>query len=486
LRERHRATLDARRAHVAALSEASPCNFQHQHLLLSAEIARIEGRHGEARELYDQAIESARLNEFTHIEAIACELTGKYYIDRRNERLAGVYLSTAHESYVRWGAMAKANALAEQWPWLGKHSAHTEGQPADPQGGAAGLDAIAVVRAAQAIAGEFDLDQLLDRLLRTVLEAGGADRGALILANQDELRVEAIMTVDPDTSRVALSLPLASSSEVATSIIHYVARTRQPVVLDDAARDERFAADPYLRASATRSLLCVSLVQKDRLVGVLHLENRRAPNAFSPQHIEVLKALSSQAAIALQNASLLSETRRQTEQLRAMNERLERELMERSRAEEERLRIEVERTGLQQAIIEMQRARLAELSTPLIPISDDIMVMPLIGTMDAGRAEEMLRVALDGTQMRSAKTVILDITGVKVVDTQVAATLLRTVEALRLLGAETVITGVRGDVAQELIRLDIDFPAKVKTKGTLQAGINHALGTAFGRRGAAR
>jgi anti-anti-sigma regulatory factor len=75
---------------------------------------------------------------------------------------------------------------------------------------------------------------------------------------------------------------------------------------------------------------------------------------------------------------------------------------------------------------------------------------------------------------------------VKVVDTQVAATLLRTVEALRLLGAETVITGVRGDVAQELIRLDIDFPAKVKTKGTLQAGINHALGTAFGRRGAAR
>jgi anti-anti-sigma factor len=116
---------------------------------------------------------------------------------------------------------------------------------------------------------------------------------------------------------------------------------------------------------------------------------------------------------------------------------------------------------------------LAELSTPLIPITDEIMVMPLIGTMDAERAQQVLETALHGAQARRAGIVIIDITGVRIVDSSVAATLRRAASALRMLGAEVVITGIRWAVAETLVELDLDFAGTV-TRGTLQSGIAYA------------
>jgi rsbT co-antagonist protein RsbR len=133
-----------------------------------------------------------------------------------------------------------------------------------------------------------------------------------------------------------------------------------------------------------------------------------------------------------------------------------------------------ERRRLQEELIRAQGAALAELSTPLIPISDRVVVMPLIGTLDSARAQRVLETLLGGVSDRGAEVAILDITGVAVVDTAVAAALLRAAKAVRLLGAEVVLTGIRPEVAQALVGLGVEL-GDIVTRSTLQSGIAFAM-----------
>ncbi|MBZ5710512.1 STAS domain-containing protein [Nannocystis pusilla] len=137
-------------------------------------------------------------------------------------------------------------------------------------------------------------------------------------------------------------------------------------------------------------------------------------------------------------------------------------------------RAEEERRQLQDEVIRTQAAMLADLSTPLIPISDDVVVMPLIGTVDENRANQVLESLLAGVSARGAKVAILDITGVAAVDAAVAEGLLRAARAVRLLGAEVVLTGIRAEVAQALVGLGVDL-GNIVTRGTLQSGIAFAM-----------
>lgn len=140
----------------------------------------------------------------------------------------------------------------------------------------------------------------------------------------------------------------------------------------------------------------------------------------------------------------------------------------------ERKRAEQERAAMLQQVIDAQRDAIRELSTPIIPITDSAMIMPLIGTIDSSRAQQVLETLLEGVAQHRATVVILDITGVLVVDTQVASALIRAAQAVKLLGAQVVITGIRPDVAQTLVHLGADLSGIV-TRGTLQAGIGYAL-----------
>jgi len=127
-----------------------------------------------------------------------------------------------------------------------------------------------------------------------------------------------------------------------------------------------------------------------------------------------------------------------------------------------------------QAVIEAQAAALAELSTPLIPVTDAIVVLPLIGVLDSQRMQQVMDVLLRGVNERRARTVILDITGVAIVDSQVADALVRAARAAQLLGARVIFTGVRRDVAQALVALQADLGGVV-TRATVQSGIAFAM-----------
>jgi rsbT co-antagonist protein RsbR len=140
----------------------------------------------------------------------------------------------------------------------------------------------------------------------------------------------------------------------------------------------------------------------------------------------------------------------------------------------ERKEAEVEQQRLQDEIVRAQERALAELSTPLIPITDEIVVIPLIGNIDGPRTEQFQRALLTGLENMRARTAIVDVTGVPVVDEHVANALLQAAQAARLLGADVVLTGIRPQVAQTLVGLGVNMRGIV-TQTTLQNGIAHAL-----------
>lgn len=132
------------------------------------------------------------------------------------------------------------------------------------------------------------------------------------------------------------------------------------------------------------------------------------------------------------------------------------------------------RARLQAELIETQQSVIRELSTPLIPIADDVLIMPLIGSIDTARAQAILETLLAGIAAQRAQTAILDITGVATIDTQVASALVGAAQAVRLLGARLMLTGIHPAIAQTLVHLGVDL-GDIATYGTLQAGIAAAL-----------
>jgi len=145
------------------------------------------------------------------------------------------------------------------------------------------------------------------------------------------------------------------------------------------------------------------------------------------------------------------------------------DITERKQAEEA-----IQRSSLQDALIAAQAAALAELSTPCIPVSDAVLVMPLIGTVDDRRMQQLMETLLHELSTRQAHVAIIDITGVAMVDTHVAQGLIRASQAAQLLGAQVVLTGIRPEVAQTLVGLGADLGGIV-TRSTLQDGIAYGI-----------
>jgi PAS domain S-box-containing protein len=301
--------LDAIAAHHELLqlwAANCPDNFENRAALVGAEIARIEGRDLDAERLYEEAIRSARANGFVHNEAIAYEVAARFYAGRGFEEFARVYLQKARNCYQRWGADGKVRQLEQLHPHLrdapvAASPTTTIGAPVEQ------LDVGTVLKAAQAVSGEIVLDKLIETLLRIAVEHAGAARGLLILFPGDEPRIAAEATTGRGQVEVTLRQTAVSPVELPESVLHYVARTRETVILDDALAQNPFSADEYLGQKHVRSILCLPLVKQSRLIGVLYLENNLASQVFTAARISVLEVLASQAAISLENAHLYND-----------------------------------------------------------------------------------------------------------------------------------------------------------------------------------
>ncbi|MGX9428278.1 ATP-binding sensor histidine kinase [Bradyrhizobium sp. LeoA1S1] len=278
-------------------------NFENRAALVGAEIARIDGRAFDAMKLYEQAILSAQANGFVHNEALAKELAARFYGACGFEQIAHLYLRNARDCYLRWGANGKVRQLDVMYP---RHRME-ELAPAPTSTIVASveqLDLATVIKVSQAISGEIVLENLLEMLMRTALEQAGAERGLLIFSHRAEQRIAAEATTDGDLVTVHLHDEDVAATVLPESVLHYVLRTRESVILDDASSHNPFSADPYIVESYLRSILCLPLINQGKLTGVLYLENNLAPRVFTPDRVALLKVLASQAAISLENSRL--------------------------------------------------------------------------------------------------------------------------------------------------------------------------------------
>ena len=182
---------------------------------------------------------------------------------------------------------------------------------------AEGFDLATAIKASQAISSEILVDKVVETLMAAALQHAGAERGLLILLRGQEVRIEAEATTQARSVNVRFRAAPAGSSDLPESLLRFVIRTREAVMLDDASAANPFAADRYVLENRPRSLMCLPLVRQAELVGMLYLENRLASNAFTPARIELLTLLASQAAISLQNARLYTDLRQSEETLRA-------------------------------------------------------------------------------------------------------------------------------------------------------------------------
>jgi predicted ATPase/signal transduction histidine kinase/CheY-like chemotaxis protein len=296
-------------------ADSYPPTFGHKHALVSAEIARLEGRDLDAMRSYEEAIRSARDHEFVQNEGLANELAGRFYAVRGFETIAYPYLRNARRCYFRWGALGKVRQLDQRYSWPREESAPYA--PTATIGAAVEqLDLNTVVKASQAVSGEIELGKLTETLLQIAVEHAGAERGLLILFSGDEARIEAEATTHGGVVEVTLRHAAVEPAELPESVLHTAIRTRESVILDDATVSEMFSADVYVKERRPRSVLCLPLVKQAKLVGALYLENNLTPGAFTPGRIVVLELLASQAGISLENAVLYADLQHAEENLR--------------------------------------------------------------------------------------------------------------------------------------------------------------------------
>jgi PAS domain S-box-containing protein len=317
--ERGRQHFEALTAHHSQLqiwAENCPENFETRAALVGAEIARIEGRELDAEHLYEQAIRTAQANGFVHNEALANELTARFYRARGFEKIANTYLRDAHYGYLRWGALGKVQQIDREYPLPREERtlspATTIETPVER------LDLGTVMKVSQAVSGEIVLEQLVQTLMLLAIEHAGAGRGLLILPYGEEYRIVAEARTGRDEVEVKLQQDLVTPSDLPDSLLRYVIRTQQSVILDDASVQNQFSNDEYVRVERPRSILCLPLVKQAKLVGVLYLENNLAPGVFTPTRITVLKLLASEAAISLENTRLYRELEEREAKIRRL------------------------------------------------------------------------------------------------------------------------------------------------------------------------
>ena len=338
----------------------APMNFQHKYELVEAERSRILGQYWQAMECYDRAIAGAKEHGYIQEEALANELAAKFYFLQGKDKIAQVYLVEAYYGYLRWGATAKISDLETRYPQLlisiPKREASSENvtQPSNstPIGSSNSLDLATVMKASQALSSEIILGNLLTKLMQIVLENAGAEKGFLLLDKAGELYVEASGGIDADEIAVQRSLPLSrlesreNSPILPISVINYVARTLESVVLNNATVEEIFATDPYIVDRQPKSVLCTPILHQGKLTGILYLENNLTTGAFTPDRLEILQLLSAQAAISIENARLYND-------LENYNQSLETKVAERT------LELQAKNLQLQQEIGDRQRAEIA-------------------------------------------------------------------------------------------------------------------------------
>lgn len=294
-----------------------PENFESLASLLAAEIARMQGRDLDAARLYEHATRSAQASGFINHEALALEIGARFYAGRGFDRFAKTYRRDARDGYRQWGADGKVRQLEAEHRHLLDDDSRPTGKSA-VLGPVEQLDLSTVLKFSQAVSSETDLKKAIATIMRLALEQAGAERGLLILLQGSAHRIEAEAKTSDDAVLVDLRQAELTATDLPRSVLDFVLRTRESVLLHHASADGAFTDDEYVRCRQTRSVLCMPLLKQGRLVGVIYLENNLTSGAFTPARLALLSLLASDAAISLENARLYRELQEREARVRRL------------------------------------------------------------------------------------------------------------------------------------------------------------------------
>jgi len=313
-RQRLLSDVDAHLDKLAGWAQVNPTTHGGMHALVQAERAALDQQHLQAQQAYDQAIERFRLAGLQQWAAWAAECAAAWYQRAERTVIARAYAEEAVAGWTAWGAKAKAAHTRQRFDRLLDRVQHS----------GADLDVGALLEASEALTSEVVLDNLLLTLVDVVTSAAGAQRVVLLLDHADQgLFIEARGEEDGTVSVLGHEALEESLDACCPEIVHYVHRSGQQVLLHDAAREGRFVDTAYVRRKRPSSVLCAPLSRQGRTTAVLYLENNLVSHAFTADRVRLLTALSSQAAIALENARLVGDLQARSRELTAKNEQLQ-------------------------------------------------------------------------------------------------------------------------------------------------------------------
>jgi len=314
----------------------APVNNQHKYYLVEAEKARVLGNNWQAMELYDRAISEAKENKYIQEEGLANELAAKFYLSHRKVKIAQNYLMDAYYCYSDWGSVAKVEDLKKLYSELIIPILNQKLVSINPSNNSdiisnlipdnssksvfALLDLETITKASLAISSEIEIEKLLHRLMQVIIENVGAEKSALILQQDGKLILVAHAQLHQRCQ--IKSVPIINCQEVPISLINYVFHTREDLLINNASVETQFARDAYILQQQPKSILCTPILNQGQLTGIFYLENTLTAGVFTPERLKILKLLSSQAAISLENAQLYASlTEKVAERTKELNDK---------------------------------------------------------------------------------------------------------------------------------------------------------------------
>ncbi|WMJ79136.1 AAA family ATPase [Clostridium sp. MB40-C1] len=331
-------------------SDVSPLDYKSYYLLIKAQIYSINHNYSDAEQFFYKSMRSAAKNESFLNIGIICEKLGELYKSMGDEKLFEVYIIQAYKCYEKWGSTEKLKQLREKCPnaFLDDDEKHKDkvslnnivedriactAAEIDNEK----IDFLSIVKASQAISGEIVLEELLEKLMKILIQNVGAQRGCLILRRENDLFIEIEGDINKIYSMVSKHVNIDIFSNIPKLVINYVARTKKNVVLEDASKHNMFMHDSYILKNNIKSVLCSPIMNKGKFIGIIYLENNFSTDVFTKQRLNIVNMLSSQAAISIDNAYMYKT-------IKEFNEQLERKVEERTKSLNETMRYEELRT----------------------------------------------------------------------------------------------------------------------------------------------
>ena len=303
--------IQAAKAKLEEWANISPKNFKHKLLLVEAEVLEVCGKECEAIKLYKEAVNLAVENEFIGDAAVISEETSNFYSRLSYPEMTLFYLKEALYYYEKWGAIGKVKAINEvvndiylKYPDLkDKDKALIDNSKSSFYNELNNLDLNVAIEASRAISSEIELDELLKKLIKLLVNNAGAQEGYLLLKKENEFLIEAQYNVEKHNSTIILnSESYKESYKLSEGIVNYVIKSKENVILNNAVNNNSFINDDYIKMRKPKSVLCTPIIYKNSLIGIIYLQNNITANVFDESRIRIVQLLGTQAAISIENA----------------------------------------------------------------------------------------------------------------------------------------------------------------------------------------